>query len=169
MKTVFITLLFILLIALTRLIPHPPNFTPLLAIALYSGLQIQNNWQKWGLPLGIMVVSDAMIGFHSLMPVTYLSIALIIGLGAYNKKKTTPKHLLFQTTGSALLFFIITNFGVWAITSYYPKTLPGFIECYTMALPFFHNTILSTWLYTGLLIGITVLSKRYSQRTHQKV
>lgn len=131
---------------LSRLIPHPPNFVPINAIGLFSG-------SKFGkamaiiTPLSIMIVSDMILGFHSTMIFVYFSLfaAVLLGLriGKFN-----VKSLFFYSLISSTIFFLITNFGVWLLFDMYPKTISGLINCYTMAIPFFGNTILGDLFYT---------------------
>jgi len=136
----------ILLAVVARLIPHPPNFAPIGALALFSG----SNFKKktaYLIPLSAMFVSDIFLGLHSTMVFVYLSFILItfIGRGVQSLKFS---RLLLASLGSSFLFFLITNFGVWQMFSFYPKTLNGLIQCYTMAIPFFRNTVLSDLFYS---------------------
>ena len=128
-----------------RLIPHPPNFTPILAIALYAGLNFKNKY-LFCIPLLGMLISDYFLGYHNSFIWVYLSILLIFYLGYLYFKKHSFSSIIFLSFASSLIFFCISNFGVWIIG--YPKTFAGFISCYVAAIPFFHNTLLSTLFYT---------------------
>jgi len=135
-----------LLLGFSRIIPHPPNFTPILAVSIFVPL-LTGNW-KHALPLtlGAMFIGDLYWGLHSYMLWTYSSIALI-SLIALNF------NLLTNCFIAPILFFLITNFGVWT-SGYYGYTLEGLIACYIAAIPFFHMTLLGTFVYTGLFYVI---------------
>tara|TARA_Y100000590_G_scaffold409771_1_gene502242 strand:+ start:972 stop:1472 length:501 start_codon:yes stop_codon:yes gene_type:complete len=128
-----------------RLIPHPPNFTPILAIALFAGMSFKNKY-FFCIPLLAMLISDYFLGYHSSIIWVYISILLIFYLGHLFKQKYTFKNIFILSLTSSLIFFLITNFAVWVIG--YPKSISGFIACYIAALPFFHNTLFSTMFYT---------------------
>ena len=68
--------------------------------------------------------------------------------------------LAIMTIGSSVLFFVVTNFAVWIMWDYYPNTLEGLIMCYTMAIPFFQNTLLGTVVYTALMVSLTIALSR---------
>jgi len=147
----------ILIAALSRLIPHPPNFTPIIAISLFGGVYF-NNWKFSVLvPLLAMILSDIVIGFHGTVIWVYSSIAVI----AFSASLLKPKinYLGFITLGSSLFFFLLTNFGVWMTSSFYPKTLTGLILCYTAGLPFLQNAMIGDLMYVGILFGVFELVK----------
>ena len=129
---------------LTRLIPHPPNFAPLTAIALFSAINFNNNLLKFFIPIVSLIIFDFIIGFSLINIFVYLSFIVIILVGNQFKKIKLKSILI-----SSIVFFIISNFGVWIIG--YPKTVNGFIMCYTAAIPFFINTILGDLFYSFLL------------------
>ncbi len=150
----------ILLAALTRLLPHPPNVTPIGAMALVGGAYLPSLPLAFMIPLIAMFISDLFIGFHATMPFVYAAflIGVLIGrtLHQWNWKK-----LLLSSLSFSILFFLITNFGVWIMYDYYPKSLQGLLLCYTAALPFFTYEALGTLFYSTILFfGIEVL-KRY--------
>jgi len=131
-----------LLLGMSRIIPHPPNFTPILAVGIFVPL-LTGNW-KSALPLtlGAMFIGDLYWGLHSYMAWTYVSVALV-SLIAINFS------LLANCFIAPIVFFIITNFGVWT-SGYYGFTLEGLMACYIAAIPFFHMTLLGTLTYTLL-------------------
>ena len=152
MKTI-ITFLFIsVILALGRLIPHPPNFTPILATAIYTPYIINDKWIAMLIPLSAMFIVDIIIGFHPYMLWVYGAIGLSTLISnwsmRFNKKYI---QLGVMAILSSILFFIITNFAVWAIWDYYPKTIDGLIICYIKAIPFFQNTLLGTIIYTAII------------------
>lgn len=152
-----IIIFFILAVVLIRLFPHLPNFTPVTAIALFGGLYISNKILAYILPLTIMGLSDLFLGFSSITFFVYFAFMVVSFIGVKSKKPSLTIVLL-----GSVSFFIITNFGVWLLG--YPKTWTGFIECYTLALPFFRNSILGDLFYSGVLIfSFEYIQKRYLQ------
>ena len=141
----------VLIGVLFRLVPHAPNFTPMLTIALMSGIYIKN---KFGIlvPILIMLLSDLFIGSHIMTPWVYGSVFIIFVIGRLIKKNNIL-NLLTCSVISSILFFIITNFGVW-ISGGYSYSLEGLIICYTMAIPFFKNTLTSTVLFTAMFYSL---------------
>tara|TARA_B100000989_G_scaffold193558_1_gene146054 strand:+ start:186 stop:677 length:492 start_codon:yes stop_codon:yes gene_type:complete len=142
-KTKFIFLL-ILVATISRLIPHPPNFTPITAIALFSITKLDNKFLATLIPLLCLYLSDIFLGFFTINIFVYLSFILISLLGYYIRKIN-----LFSVLLSSLLFFIMSNFGVWILG--YPKTFEGFFLCYFNAIPFFGYTILGDLFYCYLM------------------
>lgn len=135
-----------LLLGLSRIIPHPPNFTPILAVGIFVPL-LTGNWKNaLPLTLGAMFIGDLYWGLHSYMLWTYSSIAIISMIAL-------RFSLLANCFIAPIMFFLITNFGVWT-SGYYGLTLEGLIACYVAAIPFFHMTLLGTIVYTGLFYGI---------------
>lgn len=128
---------------LVRLLPHPPNVTPITALALF-GSNFRNKYLGLFLPLIAMILSDIYLGFYGITAWVYGSFLFISLLGRYWKKINVQNVLV-----SSLMFFIITNFGVWV--GGYPKTLEGFLLCYTMAIPFFLNSILGDLFFSYLM------------------
>ncbi len=135
---------------LARFVPHAPNFTPVLALALFGGVYLKRS-QALFLPLGLMMVSDLFLGLHPVIPFTWGSLLLISCIGLWIRKSPTMMHVAAGSLLSALLFFVVTNFGCWL--AYYPQTWEGFSSCYALAVPFFRGTLLSTLLYTVILFG----------------
>jgi len=157
-------ILFLFIIGIfSRIIPHLPNFVPLAAIALFSGAYLNRKYAVI-VPLALYIISDLIVGLHNVVFFTWGSIILISFLGtALRNKKTAPKILGF-TLISSLLFFIITNFGVWAM-GWYPRTLSGLVQCYVMAIPFFRTSLLSNLVYAGVLFGVyELLSDRLKDK-----
>ena len=140
-------LFFIVLIVLSRLIPHPPNFTPLIAGAVFLPFMLKDKVLVVGLPLLCLFISDLIIGFRTLMLWTYGAF-LIIGLTVFNLSKLNLKTLLGLSLISPTIFFVISNFGVWLTAAIYTKDLNGFLECYFVALPFYGNSLTSTVLFS---------------------
>lgn len=137
----------IILAVLYRLFPHPPNFTPIAALALFSGANLKG-MRRFMIPLIVMSVSDLFLGFHSTILYVYGSFIITSALGTLLQNNQTFLRIISIATISSLLFFIITNFGVWAGTTMYPKDLSGLLNAYVMGIPFFKNTLLGDLFYT---------------------
>jgi hypothetical protein len=146
--------------ALSRLLPHPPNFTPLAAMALFAGAFLPPPLPAVMIPLAAMLASDLFLGFHDQMPAVYLSFALTVALGRILGGRRRPAPLALAALSASALFFALTNFGVWAAGSLYPRTFEGLATCYTAALPFFRNTLFGDLLYTAVLFGGFALLER---------
>ena len=154
-KKQIVIIAFMLFAVLFRLLPHLPNFTPITAIALFGGLYFSNKSMAYLVPLFIMVLSDLFLGFHTISIVVYAAFLLVSFIGTRTKKPSVFTILL-----SSISFFIITNFGVWLIG--YPKTWTGLVECYTLAIPFFRNSLLGDFFYSGVMIlGFNYVQKKY--------
>lgn len=136
-----------------RLFPHPPNFAPVAAISLFSGFYFRRYFIL--IPMLIMLISDIFIGFYDwkLMAVVYFSFALVGLLGILMRKNKSMVSLLICTLAGSFLFFILTNFAVWAFSPWYPHNWPGLMSCYAMAIPFFKNTILGDLFYSSAIFG----------------
>lgn len=149
----FALALVVLAAAASRLLPHPPNFTPIAAMALFGGAHFADRRQAFLVPLGVMALSDLVIGLHQLVPVVYGSFALIVGIGLWLRTRRTPATIAAAAIASSVVFFLITNFGVWALGSWYPKTAAGLLAAYVAAVPFFRNTLAGDLFYTAVLFG----------------
>lgn len=144
----------VLIAALSRLVPHPPNFTVIGSLALFGGACFEGALAATLVPLAAMLLSDAVIGFHGGMPVVYLSFLLTTLLGRQMQGSRDVGTVAKMSFLSALMFFVITNFGVWAGGSHmYPHTAQGLAACYVAALPFFGNTLAGTMVYSAVLFG----------------
>jgi len=143
----------ILILTFARLIPHPPNFTPIIAVAIVSGYFFKNLNLSILTLLIAMLMSDLFIGFYENMIFVYVSLLIITFTFYKISNKINFKNLFVYGFAGSLIFFIISNFGVWALGSPgldnlpYEKSLAGLIECYIFAIPFFGNTFLSTLIF----------------------
>lgn len=142
---------------LARFLPHVPNFSPVMAIALFGSVYLRRSQALW-VPLLLMIVTDMFLGFHAVIPFTWGSILLVSFIGLWVRKNMTPVKVMASAVVSAVAFFIITNFGVWL--AFYPQTREGFVSCYAMAIPFFRMDVLSTLVYTAVLFGTYELVAR---------
>jgi len=143
----------ILILAFARLIPHPPNFTPIIAVAIMSSYFFKNINLSLLILLIAMLISDLFIGFYENMIFVYVSLLLITFVFHKISNKINFKNLFIYGFVGSLIFFVVSNFGVWALGSpgvydiAYEKSLSGLIECYILAIPFFGNTFLSTIIF----------------------
>jgi hypothetical protein len=148
--------------ALSRLLPHFPNVTPIAAVALFSGAYLADRRLAFFVPLAAVFVSDIILGFYGPgeMAAVYVSFAIVVALGLWLREKRSALRIGSAAIAASLLFFVITNFAVWAFGTLYPKTGAGLIECYIAALPFFRHTLAGDLSYTLLLFGGFALLER---------
>ena len=135
----------ILFAIFSRFIPHPPNFTPITAIALLSSKGFTTRWTIFLIPIISLFISDLFLRLHNSIPFVYGAFILITLLGISAKKISIGTVLMSST-----IFFLVSNFGVWFYN--YPITLDGLISCYALAIPFFLNTILGDLFYSVIMI-----------------
>ena len=153
-----------------RLLPHPPNFTPMAAIALFAGFIFLKRYIAVIAVVVTMLLTDYFaFGYLSAewfasksMWVVYLALLFPVVFKNFLQKKLG----LFRVAGAALasstVFFITTNFAVWAFSPMYEKTLEGLVLCYTMAIPFFQNTVAGDLIWSGVIFGTYFLLRNYS-------
>lgn len=139
--------------ATSRLVPHPWNLTSIAAVALFGGAYFHDRRLAFTVPLGALLFSDFVLGFYSGMAVIYGSFALIVGIGLWLRPRRKPALIAGAVLASSVLFFMLTNFGVWALGDLYPKNWAGLVACYSAALPFFRNGLAGDLLYTLVLFG----------------
>ncbi len=155
--------------AFIRLIPHPPNFAPIAAMALFGGVYFAGKRTAFLVPLAAMYLSDLALGFfvydfgwfHGFMPFVYASFGMTVCLGFLVRRRLTPLTVGGAALMSSVMFFIVTNFGVWLVSNLYPKTGAGLVSCYVAAIPFFRNTLAGDAVYTLVLFGGFALAQRY--------
>jgi hypothetical protein len=162
----------ILFASFSRIIPHMPNFTPIGAMALFGGAYLKNRYHAFLIPMISLWLSDLILNnfifsfyseftwFYPGFLWQYISFILIIVIGHLFLKKLNFKNIFITTISSSLLFFIITNLGVWISGSMYTLDFQGLISCYIMALPFLKGTLLGFICYSTLLFGVLEFSKR---------
>ena len=137
---------FVAVILISRLIPHPPNFTPLLAGIIFLPFFVKSKGLVLGIPLSTLFISDLLLGLHDHMLWTYGSL-LLISLGTLHYFKEMFSRLILLAISAPTLFFVITNLGVWLNSGMYTKDLPGITECFVLALPFYANNLISTIIF----------------------
>lgn len=145
----------ILIAALARLLPHPSNFSPIGAMAIFGGVYYTKKWLAFVAPFAAMVLSDFLLpyGFYEGIFWVYGAFALSVLVGFGLKSNANPVSLFLGTLFSAIGFFVITNFGVWYTTNFYSHDAQGFIACFVAAIPFFKNAVLGDLCYVALLFG----------------
>lgn len=154
----------ILVAALTRVLPHPPNFSPVEAVALFGGAYFASRFWALLVPLAAMLLSDLALakisgglyaGWFGTggMALVYLCVALGVLLGYRLRGRVTGGRVLGYSLLGSALFFVVTNFGVWLFGSMYPHTTTGLVAAYAAGIPFFQWTVLGTLFYSALLFG----------------
>ncbi|MBU2542627.1 hypothetical protein KJ785_03645 [Patescibacteria group bacterium] len=170
MNKKYIPIILLIAFGLTcRLIPHAPNFAPIGAIAIFGALYLPKKYALV-LPLVAMFISDIFIGFYSwqIMLSVYLSFALAGALALLARKNKTFFSVLSVTSVSSVLFFLITNYSVWAFGTMYMHNLAGLMQSYYMALPFFRNSLAGDLFYVGVLVGgYEAITMSFRARLHK--
>lgn len=158
-------LIFTLIGIALRSFPHLPNFTPIIAIALFGGVYFPKR-KALIIPIMTMFISDMFIGFYDikLMASVYISFLLCVILGFWVKRRKKWYIILGSSIVSSLLFFLITNLSVWIFTSWYDKNLSGLLECFIMALPFFKNSVLGDMFYVIIFFGVYEIIELWIKR-----
>ena len=165
-KNLLLIVLFVAIIFLGRILPHPYNFTPLIAVTLLSSYSISNKFLAIIIPVVGFWLSDLFMNnhiyagyfadftvFNSGMIWTYGAIVLVALMGSsFLNQITTGKVVLASLSGSTI-FYLISNFGVWAFSPMYAKTLAGVVQCYSLALPFYGTSLMGDLVYCALLFG----------------
>jgi hypothetical protein len=164
--------------ALCRLVPHPPNFAPIDAMALFGAAHFRRKWAAFLVPLAAMLASDLVLelayhlrllpgwlglsrGFHSGMWIIFLTVLLISALGLVLRRKMTPAKVAGCVLASSVLFFLVTNFAWWAGYDLFPHTFAGLMQSYAAGVPFFHWTLLGDAFYATVLFGGFALAQHY--------
>jgi hypothetical protein len=158
----FLALAIILMAAVLRLAPHPWNFTPIGALALFSGAILKDRRLAFGFPLLALFAGDLFTGLYSykLMLAVYASFALSVAIGFWLRDRRTFACISVATLVGAVQFFLVTNFAVWAFTRTYDHHFPGLAMCYLAGLPFFWNTLAGDACYALLFFGAFSLAER---------
>ncbi len=148
------------LAALSRLLPHPPNVTPIAAMALFAGANLGNRKAAFLLPIAAMFLSDLVLGFAvyggallKSQPVVYFCMLMAVVIGRLIRNNGSALKIASATLGNAVMFYLVTNFAVWAWGALYPRTWSGLIACYTAAIPFFRNSLIGDITFVAVLFG----------------
>ena len=148
------------LCAVLRVVPHPWNLTPVGAMALFSGAMFRKRWVAFLLPLAGLFAGDLFVGFYKLMLVVYASFAISVAIGRWLGENRTVARIGGAVLLGTLQFFMVTNFAVWAVGGFYPRTAAGLRACYLAGVPFFWNTLAGDTLYAGVLFGGYALAEK---------
>lgn len=146
--------------ALIRFLPHPPNFVPIAAMALFGAAFFSDKRIAFLIPLSAMLLSDLILGFHSTMLFVYLSFASIVGIGFLLRKRVNFFTVTGASLGASTLFYLVTNFGSWLGNPMYPQTPEGLLASYVAGIPFFHYTVTGDLFFCGVLFGTWALVTR---------
>jgi hypothetical protein len=161
-------LLWVAMVALgagTRLIPHPWNFTPLVAIGLFAGVHARKAGSAAVVTLASLALSDLALGFYRGFWVVYVAALVPVLAGRLIRGGRRATTIALGALASSLSFFVITNFGVWAGGTLYPRTLAGLASCYAAGVPFYRNQLLGDLFYTLVMFGgHAVLTRRWPAR-----
>jgi hypothetical protein len=144
--------------ALARLVPHPLNFTPIGATAIFGGACFAARRLALAVPLAALFLGDLVIGLHFLIPVVYGSFALNVLLARWLRGRRTAAPVAAVTLLGAVQFFVVTNFACWV--AFYPHTADGLLACYGAAIPYFKNTLLGDAFFAAVLFGGLALAER---------
>ncbi len=156
-----LALIMILLAAALRIAPHPWNFTPVGAMALFSGALVRDRRLAFLFPLAALFAGDIFIGFHKLIPIVYTSFLINVAIGLWLRDRRSVARISLATLLGAIQFFIVTNFAVWQFLGSYPHTASGLFTCYIAGIPFFWNTLTGDAVYAALLFGAYALAERF--------
>ena len=158
----------ILLAALSRFLPHPPNMVPITALALFSGTYLEKRYAIL-VPLAAMLVSDYFLGYNWGTSWVYVSFALIGLIGLWLRGHRGLLTTAAATVTGSVVFYFVSNFGVWISSGMYPLTTSGLAECYVNAIPFFRNTLIGDGLYVGVMFGLFELGKKFVPSLGHKI
>ncbi len=154
MNSRLITLsLIIFAIAIFRLLPHPPNVSPVAAMALFGGAYFCDKRIAFLVPFLALLLSDFVIGLHDTMLYVYAGFALTVVIGFWVRNNMNISRISVAVVGSSVVFFIISNFGTWFTSGLYPMSIDGLMQAYVAAIPFFQNSLLGNIVFTALLFG----------------
>src|SRR5215469_14925473 len=159
LRTILI-LAMIVLAAVLRVLPHPWNFTPIGAMALFSGAVVKDRRVAFIFPLVALFVGDIFVGFHKLMPLVYASFLVDVTLGYWIRNRRTVTRISAVTALGTLQFFLVSNFGMWAFYDTFPHTASGLLACYVAGLPLFLNTLAGDAFYALLFFGGFAFAER---------
>jgi hypothetical protein len=155
--------LIVMAAAAMRLLPHPPNMTSITALALFGGATFADRRLAFAVPLLAMLVSDFALGLYGHMEVQYLAVVGVVALGLALRQHRNAGRIAAATLGGSVLFYLVTNFGVWAFEPMYPKTLAGLAASYVAAIPFFGNSLVGDLGFALVLFGgMRLLELRFS-------
>ena len=139
--------------AALRLVPHPPNFTPIGAMALFGGAYLGRRAMAFVAPLAALLLSDLVLGFYPGIGFVYGAVALTVLIGWAIPPRRPALAIGGAAIAGSLLFFVLTNFGMWAFSGIYSRSWDGLVACYVAAIPFFQNSLAGDLFYSAVLFG----------------
>jgi hypothetical protein len=151
----------VLVTAALRLAPHPMNFAPIGALALFGGAYFSSKREALAIPLLSLIVGDVLTGFHQLISFVYASFLVSVAIGFCLRRKRSAPRVGAATLAGAIQFFLVTNFALWASSiGSYPKTAGGLVACYIAGIPLFWNTLAGDAFYAALFFGGMAMAER---------
>lgn len=154
MRAKIITLIAIIFgIAMFRLLPHPPNVSPVAAMALFGGAYFVDKRMAFIVPFLALLLSDLIIGLHNTMVFVYAGVALTVFIGMKIQSNIKPVTVAVSAVAASVLFFLLTNFGVWATGGLYPISMNGLMQAYVAGIPFFQNSLIGNLVFTAVMFG----------------
>jgi hypothetical protein len=155
-----LAMVMIVLAAALRLAPHPWNFTPVGAMALFGGAMFRDRRLAFVFPLLTLFAGDIFVGLYKLMPIVYASFLANVAIGLWLQNRRTPGKISAAVLLGAIQFFVVTNFAFWVFGQFYPRTLAGLTACYAAGIPFFWNTLAGDAVYATVLFGGFALAEK---------
>lgn len=162
-----VALTMIVLAAVLRIVPHPWNFTPIGAMALFSGAVVRDRRIAFLFPVLTLAAGDIFISITKFELLVYGSFLVNVFIGLWLRRRRTPARIGAATLLGAVQFFLVTNFGVWMFLNTYPKTAAGLVSCYATGVPLFWNTLAGDALFVALLFGGYALAERFILRARE--
>ena len=150
-----VALLLLVVAVASRVVPHPWNFTPMIAVALFAGARLPKAWMAAAATLGCLALGDIAVGVfpYEGMYWVYIPMLAVALIGRTLVARRTIVATLVAALASGLVFFLVSNFGVW-LGDMYPHSASGLADCYVMALPFYRNQLVGDLVFTGALFGL---------------
>jgi len=159
-KPFYFPLSLLLILSFSRLLPHPNNFTPIIAISIMAPYFFKNIYTSVVVIIFAMFISDIFLGFHETILTVYFSLLLICLIFYRFSSRFNLKNLYIYSISGSLIFFFISNFGVWLFQDLYEKNINGLISCYIYGIPFFKNTLISTLFFSYLSLTSDYIYKK---------
>ena len=166
----------ILAAALSRLLPHAPNFAPIGALGIFGGTTVKDKKYAFIFPLGALLISDIILqsftstsGFYGWEQIFVYAAVTLTTFLATRIKKANAANILLACVWTGIIFFLLSNFGVWVAHLYYPHSFAGLMQCYGQALVFYHNDLFSNFainsiagnvFFSALMFGAYALVKK---------
>jgi len=151
----------IVVAAAARLLPHPVNFAPIAAMALFGGACLPDRRLAYAAPLLAMLLTDLVLGLHATMAFVYLGFVITVAIGGLIRQRLRPVNIALAALSASVIFFALTNFGVWLLSGLYSHDLTGLLACYTAAIPFLQNSLAGDLFYSAVLFGGLALADRH--------